>query len=152
MGVPAIICKIIVIVTAIAIIILTIPYWIHLKYSVDNNDILWIILDILSAVFMIILGIIGIVGALKPGRMLLLIYAIGMICLFIFILIQLIVNALVYQQCDDTTLYLFTCNYNLASYIVPTVIMLVITICGGVFGILLRKEIADDSKPAGSYY
>jgi hypothetical protein len=53
--------------------LITIPYWIHLDYSVKDGDIVWIILDILSALFMIILGIIGIIGALKSGKMLLLI-------------------------------------------------------------------------------
>jgi len=152
MSLPAAFWKIGVIFTAIAIIILTIPYWIHLSYSIDNKDYTWVILDILSAVFMIILGTIGLIGALKPGRLLLLIYAVGMLAMFIFILIQLIINAVIYQQCDDTTLYFFTCNYNFAGYIAPTVIMLVITLAGGIFAIFLRKQIAVDDKPSGSYY
>lgn len=152
MGGLSLIYKIGVIVTAIAIILLTIPYWIHLSFSIENNDIVWIILDVLSAVFMIILGIIGIVGALKPGKLLLLIYAIGMICMFIFILIQLIIQSIIYQQCDDKIVYVFSCNYDRASYLAPTIIMLIITIVGGVFAILLRKQIVVDAKPEGSYY
>jgi len=152
MGVAEIIWKIGVIITAVAIIVLTIPYWIHLSFSVGISDWVWVILDALSAVFMIILGTIGLIGALKPSRMLLLIYAIGMICMFIFILIQLIINASIYKTCDDRVLYVLTCNYNLADYIAPTVIMLVVTICGGVFAILQRKQIVEDEKPQGSYY
>jgi len=152
MSISAVVWKIGTIFCAIAIIILTIPYWIHLSYSVTNNDYTWIILDVLSAVFMIILGTIGLIGALKPGRMLLLIFAVGMLAMFLFILIQLIINSIIYQQCDDTTLYFFTCDYNLASYMVPTVIMLVVTLAGGIFAIFYRKQIAEDDKPAGSYY
>jgi len=152
MGVASIVWKIGVIITAIAIIVLTIPYWIHLSFSVGISDWTWVILDALSAIFMIILGTIGLIGALKPGRMFLLIYAIGMLCMFVFILIQLIINASIYQTCEDRVLYVLTCNYNLASYIAPTIIMLVVTICGGVFAILLRKQLVADDKPAGSYY
>jgi len=153
MGGKAFIYKIVVIATAIAIILLTIPYWIHLNYSVHHSDVVWIVLDVLSAVFMIILGVIGIIGALKSGRMLLLIYAIGMLCMFIFILIQMIINLIDYRTCDnETNLVIFTCNYNEAGYLVPTVLMLIITLVGGIAAILLRKQIVADDKPSGSYY
>jgi len=149
MGV-AFIYKIIVIVTAICLVILTIPYWIALNYSADHHDWVWVVLDALSAIFMIILAIIGIVGALKPpGRLLLLIYAIGMIAMFIFILIQLIINLIEYQQCDDRVAYLFICNYDLGKYLPPTIIMMIITLVGGIAAILLRREIEDDSKASG---
>jgi len=152
MGGAQIIWKIGVLVTAIAIIILTIPYWIDLDYYNREQDWVWVALDIVSAVLMIILGIIGIVGALKLGRLLLLIYIIGMLCLFVFILIQLIVNSVIYGSCDGSVAFVFSCTYGLAQYLVPTILMFVITILGGIFGILLRKQIVADEKPAGNYY
>jgi len=152
MGGKAFIYKIVVIVTAICLILLTIPYWIHLNYSVHQKDWVWVALDVISAVFMIILGVIGIIGALKSGRMLLLIFAIGMICMFIFILIQMIINLIDYQTCDGSDDILFTCNYNYAGYLAPTILMLVITLAGGIAAILLRKQIVADDKPSGSYY
>lgn len=145
--------KIIVIVTAICLVILTIPYWIALDYAIDHDDWAWVILDILSAVFMIILAIIGIVGALKPpGRLLLIIYAIGMIAMFIFILIQLIINLINYEECDDRTAYLFICNYELGKYLPPTIIMMIVTLVGGLAALFLRKERDDPSANAGAYY
>jgi len=152
MGGKAFIYKIVVIVTAICLILLTIPYWIHLNYSVHQKDWVWVALDVISAVFMIILGVIGIIGGLKSGRMLLLIFAIGMICMFIFILIQMIINLIDYQTCDGSDDILFTCNYNYAGYLAPTILMLVITLAGGIAAILLRKQIVADDKPSGSYY
>jgi len=144
--------KFIVIGTAIALVILTIPYWIFLKTSVDNSDWLWVILDILSAVFMIILAIIGIIGALKGGKFLLMIYAIGMFCLALFILIQMIIFLINYHQCSDTVLYIFECNFNLGGYLAPTIIMLVVCIVGGVAAVMLFKQLKSDAQPAGSYY
>jgi len=152
MGATSTIWKIGVIVTAICLIILTIPYWIDLNDNNVNQDWTWVALDVVSAVLMIILAVIGIVGALKSGRTLLLIYAIGMLCMFIFILVQLIVNIVIYQTCDDTIAYVFTCDYGLAQYLAPTILMLIVTICGGIFAILLRKQLVADDKPQGAYY
>jgi len=152
MAAPNLIYKIIVIATAVIIMLLTIPYWIHLNYSVEENSVVWIILDVLSAVFMIILGALGIIGAVKPGRLLLLVYAVGMLCMFVFIIIQMIMNIIFYRTCDDTRLYVFTCNYNFAGYLAPTIIMLIITLVGGIAAILLRKELGSESKSQGSYY
>lgn len=152
MGGKAFIYKIVVIVTAICIILLTIPYWIHLNYASHEKDWVWVALDVISAVLMIVLGVIGIIGALKSGRILLLIYAIGMICMFIFILIQMIINLVNYRTCDNKDLIIFTCNYNEGSYLAPTILMLIITLVGGIAAILLRKQIVADDKPSGSYY
>jgi len=146
-----VIWKIGVLVTAVFLVLLTIPYWVQLDFSDQEQDWVWVAIDVISAILMIILAIIGVLGALKRSRYLLLIYAIGMICMFIFILIQLIINLIMYHDCNSN-LYIFQCDYSYGGYLGPTIIMLVVTILGGIFAILLRKVISAEDKQGGTYY
>eukprot|EP01112_Ceratiomyxa_fruticulosa_P012470 TRINITY_DN3455_c0_g1_i1.p1 TRINITY_DN3455_c0_g1~~TRINITY_DN3455_c0_g1_i1.p1 ORF type:complete len:128 (-),score=9.91 TRINITY_DN3455_c0_g1_i1:151-534(-) len=125
-------------------------------WSVASHDTLDTVLYIISAIFLIILGIFTVFAALRKKAMWLLLIAIILFCILIIALVQLIINAIVYKDCNGGASGFFSqiCHASLASFYAPTIIFLVITLGGGILCLLLRKEIiaAEGGEPKGSYY
>ncbi|KAF2070370.1 hypothetical protein CYY_008313 [Polysphondylium violaceum] len=154
MGAKAeVLLRILVILCGIALIGLTVPYWIYMKYAIDDNAYVGMAIYIVSAVILIILAILAFVGSIKKMRSLLLYFAIVMIVMLIFGIVQIIITNLDIANCDDSGVddnFSFLCAISKPAYYVPMAILLFINLFGAVVSLILRYKLAHDTD--GKYY
>jgi len=152
--IPISLWKTLTIIAAIFVGLCSVPFWVYLKYAIDVDNWVNVALYIISAVVLIIIAIVGLLGVFKKSRYLLLIFIIVLILMIIFVLIQLIIFFLNYHTCDldqKVVNQIFPCDFNIGAYLAPTIIILVIFVVATFVSIMLRRAIEDDAA-AGSYY
>jgi len=151
--------QIVVIVVGVLLCLLSLPYWIYIKYAIASSDVTNLALYIITAVFLLVIGGFVIYSAIQSKAEWLLILAIILICVFIIAFVQLIITSVTYTECTGagtSGFFSSICYSTLASFYVPVVILLVVTLGGGIMCLLLRKKIKDEEEggggPKGSYY
>ncbi|EFA85489.1 hypothetical protein PPL_01446 [Heterostelium album PN500] len=143
--------RIMVIFCAIALIGLTVPYWIYLKYAVDDSAWVAFAIYLISALLLIFLAFIGIFGAVKKNRGLLLYFAVVMIIMLLFAVAQIIVTTLDLTDCSDKgNNFSFLCSRNSAGYYAPVAVLLFINLFGAIVALVLRWKLVHDTS--GNYY
>ncbi|EGG17883.1 hypothetical protein DFA_08884 [Cavenderia fasciculata] len=144
--------RVIVIFCGVALACLTIPYWIYMKIAIDHDSYVPMGIYIASAIILLILAFLGIFGAIRKSRGLLLYFAVVMIMMFLFGIAQIIVTALDVAGCGDdpSSNFSFLCSVNTVGYYVPVGILLFINIFGAVMALWLRYKLVHDTE--GKYY
>eukprot|EP01133_Synstelium_polycarpum_P000162 gene162-192_t len=144
--------RILVIFCGIALIGLTVPYWIYMKIAIDNEAWVGMAIYIISAVILLILAFLGIFGAIKKNRGVLLYFAIVMIVMLLFGIAQIIVTALDVAGCgsDSDSNFSFLCSRSTAGYYAPVAVLLFINLFGAIVAICLRWKLDHDTD--GNYY
>ncbi|GAM18429.1 hypothetical protein SAMD00019534_016040, partial [Acytostelium subglobosum LB1] len=142
--------RILVIICCIALVCLTIPYWIYIKYAADNSAWVALALYIVSCVILLILALIGTLGSIKKSRGLLLYFAVVMIIMLLFGIAQIIVTSLDVAGCKEGGNFTFLCSTNTAGYYVPVAIILFINLIGGIIALVLRWKLNND-QPKNFY-
>jgi len=154
--VPVSLWKLLTIIAAILVGLCSIPFWVYLKYAVDQSNWVDVALYVISGVVLIIIAIVGLIGVFKKSRYLLLLFIIALILMAIFVLIQLIIFFVNYHSCDvdngdKTVSDLFPCDFNVGAYLAPTIIIIAIFLIGAFVAIMLRRAY-EDAPGGGSYY
>jgi len=121
---------------------------VYLGYEAD--DVAAMAAAAISAVFLIVVSIAGIVVSIKEKEGGLGQFGVAMISMFVWGLIQLILVILSYDDCGDGSNPLtFICHLTrqeaIAYYFFPASLLLIANLCGGTFGCLLKKEIENEN-------
>ncbi|GAM27889.1 hypothetical protein SAMD00019534_110650 [Acytostelium subglobosum LB1] len=151
-SIPEKLLQIYIIFCAIALICLTIPFWIYMKYAADDSAWVAFAIYIISAIILIILAIIGIFGSIKKNQTLLLYFALVNIVMLAFGIAQLIVTAQNLKNCsnDGSNNFSFLCSKNTSGYYVPVALLLFINLTGAIASLILRWQ--QDKDTPGNYY
>jgi len=154
--IPVSLWRLLTIIFSVLVGLCSIPFWVYLKYAVDQDNWVNVALYVISGVVLIILAIVGLIGVFKKSRFLLLLFIIALILMVIFVLIQLIIFFVNYHSCDidkgdKVVSDLFPCDFNIGAYLAPTIIVIAIFVIGAFVAIMLRRAY-DDESGSGSYY
>ncbi|KYQ88953.1 hypothetical protein DLAC_10542 [Tieghemostelium lacteum] len=144
--------RVLIIIIGIALLGLTVPYWIYLKQSVDNEA--WVALGIYiaSALILIILAVLAFIGAIKKNRGILLYFAVVMIVMLVFGIAQIIVTNLDITGCggDANDNFSFLCSLSSVAYYLPMALLLFVNLLGAIVALVLRWRLNHDTS--GKYY
>jgi len=131
--------------------LLTAPYWYYIAERPDSvvNDIFFSI----SAAIIIIMGCVGIYGALKKKKAVLLYFAVVMILMFCFTTVQIILTFIALSDCNDPdSFFHFMCDIEQGVYFGHAFATLVITAVDAVLALLLQWRIKKQEEDPDNFY
>jgi uncharacterized membrane protein len=140
--------------TCIILLLLSGFYWYYFKTALSNGpDWSAVIVDIISAVLLILLSIAGIIGIVKKNETIISNFNASMVIIFLFTLAQLIVTIYSSQNCTDKNIFSFICGMSSSTawlYWFPMACMVVDSLIGFSFGFYLVRLWRKDDP--GNYY
>jgi len=118
-------------------------YWWYIDLAVQNPDVTAIVLYAISGVLLIVMAIIGIAAVFKRSETLICYFAIVMMVMFVFSLIQVALTVYSLYDCaNKSNPFTFICDLGFGesttAYWIPTITILVGTLTGFIFALILK--------------
>eukprot|EP00026_Physarum_polycephalum_P018480 Phypoly_transcript_20084.p1 GENE.Phypoly_transcript_20084~~Phypoly_transcript_20084.p1 ORF type:complete len:158 (+),score=18.96 Phypoly_transcript_20084:124-597(+) len=136
-----------VIMTAVFVALLSVPYFVYLKHAADQNPIdrTAIIIYSISAFVFLLVGFLGLFGGIRKNKNVTRQFATMAAMMFIFELVQVILTAVSFSQCNNHHNPLIaTCGTSKLSYFLPSAFQLLATLLAAIFGFLYFLALRED--------
>jgi len=118
-------------------------YWWYIDLAIEDSDVTAIVLYAISGVLLIIMAIIAVAAVFKKSDTLICYFAIVMMVMFVFSLVQVGLTVYSLYDCSNTSSpFSFICTLGFGaattSYWVPTASILAGTLVGFIFAMILK--------------
>jgi len=139
------------IISCIVLMCATGPYWYYIAVNSSSgvNDAFFVI----SAVTLLILGTLGIVGALKKHKGILLYFGLIMLVMVMFTMAQVVLTFIALSNCaDKSSFFSFMCNINEIVYFAHSTVIIIVALVCSVLAFMLRWRLKKIEEDPDNYY
>jgi len=135
----------------VCLILATGPYWYYVAIGAGNvaNTVIFIS----SAVLMIFFACLGIFGALKRNKSVLLYFALVMQVMVVFSIVQIVLVVIALSDCNNEGSILHTmCDVNEAVFFAHTTVIICVAFLASICAFFLRWRLIKHEKDPDNYY